>query len=86
MWCTLVQLLAVYHASVAEWSIALDCKSSALRATQVRILPGAQNKGVGCVSTPQLLFCSSRQDSKDGGGIQDEQSECLSPSRGSKYL
>ena len=28
-------------ASVAEWSIATDCKSVALRATQVRILPGA---------------------------------------------
>lgn len=28
-------------ASVAEWSIATDCKSVALRATKVRILPGA---------------------------------------------
>src|SRR3989304_2928774 len=30
-------------ASVAEWSIALDCKSSGLRPTEVRILPGAPN-------------------------------------------
>ncbi len=29
------------HASVAEWSIATDCKSVALWATKVRILPGA---------------------------------------------
>lgn len=28
-------------AQVAEWSIATDCKSVALRATQVRILPCA---------------------------------------------
>ena len=32
------------HASVAEWSIATDCKSVALWATKVRILPGAQIK------------------------------------------
>ncbi|KKR32330.1 MAG: hypothetical protein UT65_C0003G0016 [Parcubacteria group bacterium GW2011_GWF2_39_8b] len=25
-------------------------------------------------------------DSKDGGGIQDERSECLSPSRGREYF
>lgn len=37
-------LLIVIHASVAEWSIATDCKSVALRATQVRILPGAQKE------------------------------------------
>ena len=29
-------------ASVAEWSIAIDCKSIAPRATKVQILPGAQ--------------------------------------------
>ena len=28
----------------------------------------------------------SGRDSKDGSGIQDEQSECLSPSRGREYL
>ncbi len=32
------------QASVAEWSIATDCKSVDLWSTKVRILPGAQNK------------------------------------------
>lgn len=31
-------------ASVAEWSIASDCKSDDLWSTQVQILPGAQLK------------------------------------------
>ena len=29
---------------MAEWSIAIDCKSIALWATEVRILPGAHNQ------------------------------------------
>lgn len=33
-----------------------------------------------------MLDCSPELDEKDGGGIQDERSECLSPSRGREYL
>ena len=47
-------------ASVAERSIALDCKSNGLRPTQVRILPGAQKYYLATVSfflwTLALLF------------------------------
>ena len=42
-------------ASVAERSIALDCKSGGLRPTQVRILPGAQMK------TPKGAFSFVRR-------------------------
>ncbi len=38
------------HAAMAEWSIALDCKSGALRASKVQILLAAPNKNIpsGC--------------------------------------
>ena len=34
----------VAHASVAEWSIATDCKSVGFKPTLVRIQPGAPRK------------------------------------------
>ena len=36
--------MAVIIASVAEWSIASDCKSDGLRPTGVQIPPGAQKE------------------------------------------
>ena len=57
------------HAPVAERSIAPDCKSGALTATEVRILPGAQTKiGMSrffCAGGARRLL-ASRSDSNAG--------------------
>jgi hypothetical protein len=44
------------NASVAEWSIAVDCKSIAHWATQVRILPGAHMKNESILQGVLLFF------------------------------
>ena len=55
---------------MAEWSIASDCKSDGLRPTQVRILPGAQNKNL-CFEQG-FLFCCVDDRIRTGVGSGEE--------------
>lgn len=72
---------------MAEWSIAADCKSAGLRPTGVQIPPCAHK-----TVCPRMRKYSGLTvlllvgDLNGGGGRQEEQSECLSPSRVQRYL
>ncbi len=61
----------VLHARVAERSIAIDCKSIAFMATQVRILPRAQKTERDILYEYHVLFCIVRFEPRAAGSEEE---------------